>query len=501
MDARPGTETDTFPRPYRGAQALANISAAGVARIVPRALTPILTFAAVHVLLPSQYGKFVGAAAFSAVLTQFMDGGLNQLIIRDVAMKRYPPSFYAVAGSVWKLLLLLPVLVLVWLGMLVLNYDIETQTLVWITAAGMALGSFGNIFDAVLQGHQRMFVSAVGTVSLTVTTIVVGCLALWSGAGAEGLAWAVALGYIAYGLVCVVATVRTSSLSGGMPNRSFVTYFIRQAIGFSGLQIIGPIYSRGDTVVLSRLAGSAAVGLYGLAYSTMLLAFLPAEAVATGLYPYLSAQHGRDHSLKGLEGLYRHLSLLGLPVGLGLMVYGPYLVDLLFPRTYHATGVACQVLGVAVAMMYANRAQEVVFKVRGMLRQLLWLSIAVTVSNLLSNFLLDPPSGAGLGMLGAALSMVISELLYMIGGMAILGADTWSQTLRPALTAILLLIGIGGALLLTPLHQGLIPLLPVAAGLYILGAILLGVYDKGELALARDSIAGFARTRRPKRVA
>jgi O-antigen/teichoic acid export membrane protein len=268
-----------------------------------------------------------------------------------------------------------------------------------------------------------MSMIAAAVVSMSGVMLVVGIALLLAGAGAMALAVASLCGFAAYTIVCVLAAQREFHAVPGLGlDRKFLSYFIRRALSFSAAQLVSPIYSRGDAVILSALQTSAVVGIYGLAYSWMLLILLPADIILTSLYPFLSRRWAIAATTAQTEfrDLLASMAAIGIALGVLASLLAPLLVWLILPTTYRPVAEALSILALALPFMYVNRTIDLFLRLEGRMRVLFVLTISVTFGNLLANLVLDRPALGPNGYVGASASMIIGEVGYAVFGALLL---------------------------------------------------------------------------------
>lgn len=477
--------TEVPPQAFErhGRSPITNVGFVALIRVVPRVTGPLLTVAAARILQPTVYGGYVAAAAFAAIVTQFLENGVNLLIIRDVAKGAWSSANLVVGALLLKAALLMPVLAVAVLGARGLGFDKDVRFLLYLIVLAIVIGTIGNIFDSILQGHQRMDLQAIAVAALSFATLAVSLLGLAKGLGAVSLGLGLIAGNTAYTAVAVVAALKMDkTLTKLRLTGPFARYFLRQSLGFTAGFAASPLYSRGDTVIIARLRGLTAAGLYGVAYSGMLFVSLPAEIVRTAFYPHIGKLSGREaaRARSALSQLLRYLTLLGLPAGTVLVVAGPELVRFFFGTRFNDAGGAVQLLGVAIPFIYANKALEAALLIEARMRAFSVIAIGSLATNIAANLLLVPPWGFDLGIRGAAISMLISEVVYLVMAGASLGSGIWLPHLSTFIRGMAAAALVLATLLLSLSRLGLVPTLALGGLTYALAAKLFVLFPEAE---------------------
>jgi O-antigen/teichoic acid export membrane protein len=197
-----------------------------------------------------------------------------------------------------------------------------------------------------------------------------------------------------------------------------VRTMIRQALPFGLLMLGYALYYRVDMIMLHWLREPRDVGLYAAAYRFLDAVILLAASIGGPFYPRLSSMVGRD--LPGirnlLEGTWKPLLALGLPLLIGTFFLADSLTQVLFGDEFVEAGVVLKVLILgSLPLLWitipnqALLAADVVLP----LARVYGLSVAV---NILLNIVLIPRWGP----VGAAVATVACEWLNLalVVGMA-----------------------------------------------------------------------------------
>jgi len=164
---------------------------------------------------------------------------------------------------------------------------------------------------------------------------------------------------------------------------------------------------------LERMTNLREVGLYAAAYKvTSVLEAFPAMIMGT-VYPLMSRYASED--VERLRALYRksvsYLSLVALPMGIGITVCAPVIVRLLFGANFMGAERGLTVLVWSTVFLYvAISGGNLLISVGKEKVNLLILAVGA-LTNIGLNLLWIP----ALGFVGAALSTAISFLVILVG--------------------------------------------------------------------------------------
>jgi PST family polysaccharide transporter len=295
----------------------------GVARILAQAINFIVRFGALVVLArlldPKDFGLVGMVTAFTGVLLLFRDFGLSSAAIqrRDVTEAQASALF-------WINLLVgvaLAAITVMAAPVLVAFYSEPKLMAVTVASAPAFVLNAASIQHSVALQRDLRFgaLAVVHTVALVMANgLAIACAALGFGY------WSLVIMMIASPLV---TTIGTWIASGWMPGRPQRTEGIGQLARFGGtVTLNGLVYytsSNFDKVLLGRVWGGEALGLYGRAYQFISIPFdnLNTAAGEVAFSALSRLQHEparlRSYFLKG----YSLLLTLTVPITLACGVF------------------------------------------------------------------------------------------------------------------------------------------------------------------------------------
>src|SRR3989338_4695615 len=156
--------------------------------------------------------------------------------------------------------------------------------------------------DSIFIAVQKMKLSALSLVVLNVATTLAGIFLLNSGFGTTGAVVALIVGQVAY-LVVTLALLKFQKMALlSFIKTKVLIKVIKGALPYGLLAILGLIYFRIDTLLLSYMRGNFETGIYSAGYKFLeALVFIP-SSLAIVLFPTLAKLH--DHDLTKIKLLF-----------------------------------------------------------------------------------------------------------------------------------------------------------------------------------------------------
>ena len=372
-------------------------------------------------LLTSAYGRFLGDVKFGELylainfvsLVGFpLEFSFNSQITRDVAQQpdkalRYLTSTLLLKGLLWVVLYGF-ILLLCWL----LGYNAEEQALVAICGITLLCSSTASTFAALHCAYERTVFPAFGTILEKGLSAFVGIFLLRQGASVEVMAF-VLLGGSTASLIWQASWFFRLVGVHFVFDMDLIRKLLRTSIPFVIYGILGVIYYRIDTFLLSLMANAAVIGWYGAGYRLFdTMVFLPGIVVGSIMYPVFSKlSTSSEEALKlAIEKSMSFLLFLGIPMATGLIVAAPNIITFLYnrPEFIHTIPVL-QGLAPGLVFLYANTVATSVLISCNQERKITILAAVALVFNLGLNLLLIPRYQ----QVGAAVVTSLTEFLLL----------------------------------------------------------------------------------------
>ncbi|HBP00433.1 MAG: Membrane protein involved in the export of O-antigen and teichoic acid [Candidatus Uhrbacteria bacterium GW2011_GWF2_41_16] len=285
-----------------------------------------------HVLMPERTGMYFLALSMTTIFSVVADFGMNSVVIREIA--KYPEHAEAMIRQ--TLGLKIPFIFLASGGAIILSnllgYDPGIRFLIFLASFIMAADSLSLLYYGALRGFQALKYESIGILFGQLITITFGGLILWLRPELPYVVAVLIAGSVFNVFFSARPVIRRTSLNVLIPtwNKSAIWTLLCAAFPFALAGLFVKIYSYIDSIFLSLFMGTAAVGVYSIAYKfTYAFQFLPMAFVAA-LYPGMSAMviEDKDRLAHLFEDAMWYLMLLAVPLTFGIWAVAPDLVRL-----------------------------------------------------------------------------------------------------------------------------------------------------------------------------
>ena len=285
---------------------------------------------------PEDVGKYVFTLSFAAIFVILIDLGLTSVLIREGARHKDRLEKYITTILSIKLPLGVFAYVLMILSVFLLGYGRGVIMMVALAGVTMFFDSMHMTFFGALRANGDLRYESWGMVGSQVASLILGLLCVQFDLPLVCFIGVFTLSSF-LNLVFAIHVVRKKLQISCLPrfDRSTFIQVRTIAIPFAVAACAARVYSYVDSIILSKLAGDIAVGIYAIPYKiTFAFQFIPLALIAP-LYPVFSRlfkENKRelgDHFVQAV----RYLAIIVFPLAIGLsvlaqdVIIGIYTVD------------------------------------------------------------------------------------------------------------------------------------------------------------------------------
>ncbi len=370
-------------------------------------LNMAIFFVIARLLGTEELGRYAFALSYATLFSVAADLGLNDLIIRQVAVnKEEGPLYFTVAVAV-KLVMGVVVTAATAVTIGVSGKPTAVQELVLAAALTTSLvAGVETVVVAFFYAYERMsYVLILGVMRVTLNAVV-GIGAAVAGFGARGILW----GFLAVEALVAAFAFYWARRRLGIrfvrpPARVFPSILWRSLpFGLNGIFIT--VYMQLHYSLLSFFAGDAATGVYAAAAKLVtFLGFIP-SALTQALYPYLSRLAADGTGPRGpAAGSIRYLALISFPAALYLFLRAGAVVDLAYGAGYGGASQLLAVLALTLPFVFASYPAAVALNAVRRERANTVVAGGGAAVNVAVNLILIPLWGP----VGAAVAFLVTE--------------------------------------------------------------------------------------------
>jgi O-antigen/teichoic acid export membrane protein len=468
-----------------------NVTALASGQLITWTMAFLWTFVVPRALGPAGLGILVAALSVSGVLGIVLGLATKMYLVREIVMDRPAASKLVGTATVLRLLLTPVFAVAVVVYAQLAGYGHEEKVVLYLAATATALTLLAEPMQAGFQAIERMQYLAYSDVINK------------SSQGLLGIAL-VLVGFRATGIVATSAAVAgVVVLLNAFWLRRFLRLDLRTSAGrlvdmakesaaYWAFGVFSMLYLWIDTIMLSLMTNAEQVGWYGAPIRLFqTLMFIPVVMATVWLPRLVSAFKESPERLLATARVPLELVLLAsAPICAGTAVFADPVIHLLYGSQYAEAVPVMVILGFCIPPMYMNiLLSQVVVAAK---RQMDWTKVMVlaTVVNPPINFVLIPwtEHRYGNGAIGAAISLLVTELILVAVGFVIVGPHVLDR--RAIRRCILAIVASAAAWAIAYAARPLgTPVQFAAGGATLVGlALVLRIATPEELALLRAAV-------------
>ena len=328
--------------------------------IAGKLLSFVTTVILARLLLPEEFG-LVG---YATVVIQYLDVvntlGMGTAVIsrRDRLAEAANAAFYisiAVGAVLYGM---------AWLGApLAATYFREplVTPMLRVIALLLPLNAVSVIPGALIQRDLRFGIKIIPDLSSSLAKGAVSILMAWQGFGAWSLIW----GQIAS---VFVAGLLHWALAGWRPTRVFDRRITREMLSFGGhiiaVGFIGALLNNVDYLIIGRMLGAVALGVYTLAYRMPELVIRSINLVVGRVaHPVLSTVQMSAADLRAMYRRYlRYTALIIFPAGVGVALLSGPIIRVFYTARWAAAIPVMRWIALAVTIAAMGHIPGVLYK-------------------------------------------------------------------------------------------------------------------------------------------
>jgi O-antigen/teichoic acid export membrane protein len=451
---------------------------------------------AARYLGPASFGILSFALAFTGIFAVFGDLGLYPLTIREVARNKPLAPKYVANVTLMKIILVAVTFGLIALTINLMGYPAETIKVVYLLALSVIFTAFIQMFYAIFQAFERMEFSAIGQMLNAALMLGGVILAIKLGFSIIGFASlyvitsAVALGYSLAVMKLKFSNPASTPAAKAMEfDWSFWKPAIKEALPFGLSTIFATVVYSIGTVMLSSMKGDAAVGWYNAAYRMEQVFLFVPTAWGAAIFPVMSNFYvaSRDSLRFSFEKSFKYLTILGIPIGVGITLLAQRFILVIFGAQYASSILALQILVWSPVAVYVSTSFGYLFQALN--KQIIQTKIAgicMILCVTLNLILIPKYSYIGAGVATVATDLTAAALYFVWGSKV--GYSLFNRNSAGIVAKVLISSALMGVFIIYFHNLTLLALVPLATLLYFVVLYIVGGINKEDMDLARRAV-------------
>lgn len=447
--------------------------------VVERVLRLVLVIFSARLLGDVDYGKFTFALSFTSLFLILADGGIHQLLVREIARNPEKGKQYVSNGFWVKCILSAVTLALIFVLAQLTGKPADVLQAVYIMAAVLIVSSFAEFFASVFRAHQKMTYDVTATFIFGAIVNGVGIAILLLGFNYITLAYVYLAAHIARLIYCMfVVQTKFVQLKFSF-ELSTAKYLVNEGFSFGILYFFALMYTYIDSTMLSIMVGDQPVGWYNAAYRLVFAMMFIPVATMKAVFPALSLyfKESQEAFRKLFERSFKVMFLIGFGLASLIFVLADRIILIIFGEEYAAAAGALKILVWSTAIIFIGTVQTHTTRASNHQRFTAKVVASSAFLNLCLNFILIPRYS----LYGAAFATLASELFTFVFHSRFLAKNLVMPPVLRLAPKVLLICGATVAYVLAIYKVSLFIIVPTAVLIMLFMLFLTRYFSKDEL--------------------
>jgi len=418
------------------------------------------------------FGDYATVLAFFAFFSAIADLGIGSITAREISREGVDEggilgrvASLRIASSV-ALFLIIP------LFLPLFSYPAPVKVGIWIASGAIVFSSFSIFLNGIFQKNIAMDRIAMTEFMGKIVQVSAVYLVVSLNLGFLGIASTLVIS-LSFNALTAFLLSRKYAKFRLIADVPFWKRFLSDSLPLGGSALITFFYFKMDTILLSVLKGSAAVGTYGVAYKVMEnLTFFPA-LLAGLILPLLSRVLFDKERFRDIaDTTFRVFSIIATPIVLGGVFFSDKIIGIVSGSGFQDSIPVLNLLLFSLIFIFFGNFFNMLLIVGNHQKELMKTLLIVAMINIVANLFLIPK----LSYLGAAWTSLGTEFLVAILTGALVSRllnyrPSFGKIGRVAISAVIMSMVLIGTKSLPFVVSGFLSVLAYLAMLWIFQAV------------------------------
>lgn len=381
------------------------------AQVLTRVIGFFYTIFLANKLGVSDFGLFTVGFAYFSIISSVADFGFNRYLIREIAQGEVKSK--ELVSNIVMLRLTITAIIFAVFSIILYLFDPDKFRVSIILLSSLAIlpQAVAITFDGIFVALRKLQLSSLSLIISSMSTVLAGFLLINQGFGVIGAVNALIFGQLMYVLTLALLLFQNRTAILSVVKLSIIKKILIGSLPYGLLGILGLLYFRIDTILLSYLRGSFETGIYGVAYRFLEgVSFIPSAFFAAFFPVLVNVQNSKPEVSRLYLKSLRLLGGVGILILIGYIFILPEVIKTFLPD-YLPSISAITILSFSIPFMLMQvAAVSVLLSNERFLKQVLMLSVFILAFNILANLIFIPQYG----YIAAAWVTVLSEILSFI---------------------------------------------------------------------------------------
>ncbi len=279
-------------------------------------------------------GQYSFVLSFTSIFVVFIDLGINNFLIREVAREIKNTARYLGNIIIFKLLAGFVIYFVMIAAIFLLGKPVEIRWMVYLAGIMIVINNINGTFYSAIRGYQNLKYESIGIVLGQLTVFLVGLMVIFLKLPTVYLFVPLILSeIIIFFYLTVVADRKYQLKPEFIIDVSLIKNILKKSFHFFGASFFGSVFGYIDIILLSLLSGDQAVGYYSAAQKIPnALRIFPA-AFAASIYPtvcYYFSKQQKEDIIKIAEKAINYILIIVAPIVVSVFVLAQPIIQIVY---------------------------------------------------------------------------------------------------------------------------------------------------------------------------
>ena len=388
-----------------------NMSWLFISQIIASVCGFVWTILMARYLGVNNYGILGFAVSITGILGIIDDLGISVHIVRHIATNYESAPKYLGNAIPLKIIFAAIKLVLTFIILILLNINIFTILITLMFSVEMIFKSYINTLNGTFQAFEIGKYQGIGITLMNTTTLLFILISIYVDLGLLGIS----IAYILANLLTFIYEYYVLNKYVVKPKFELDLEFCKRitilSLPFAITGILYTVYYSIDLVMLTKLVGDYATGLYNATYKLIGVLNLFYSVYTAVIFPVMSKFYKNDKKLLviSFEKSVKYLMLLMIPLAVGTVFYSLDIIQLIYGNQYDASSSVLSILIWTVCLLFISGAANTLLNASHKETTVTKIYAIAAVFNIVLNFVMIPYFSYN----GAAITTVLSDILIV----------------------------------------------------------------------------------------
>ena len=462
-----------------------NMSWLLISQIIASVCGFIWTILMARYLGVNNYGILGFAVSITGILGIIDDLGISTHIVRHVATDYESAPKYLGNIIPFKIILGTVNLIVTPIILILLKIDEYTIFITILFTLEIIFKSYANSLFGVFQAFEKGKYQGIGNILMNIATLLFILISIYADLGLLGIS----ISYILANLITFIYTYYVLNKHIIKPkfelNWEFCKKITLLSLPFAITGILYTIYYSIDIVMLTKIVGDYATGIYNATYKLIAVLTLFYSVYTAVIFPVMSKFYQKDKKLLVIsyEKSIKYLMLVMIPISVGTMFYSLDIIQLIYGNQYDASASVLSILIWTVCLLFISGASNNLLNASHKERTVTKIYAIAAVFNIVLNFFMIPYFSYN----GAAITTVLSDVLIVVLQTYVIHRIGHKVNKKLYLDLIKIVIGsVVLAISLYFLNLNMWIAVPVGIIIYLTVVYLLRVFDNDDMYVIKE---------------